>query len=242
MAAARLAVLRALWKPINVIPRLTVKDIRDIDFISLRKQGFDSIVFDKDNCLTLPHKDTIIPALHSSLQLCKATFTPDRVLIVSNSSGTPSEDPGYIEAESVQRQLGCRVLRHNHKKPSRRCAKEIVDYFTGLDDIEKHPSRVNPGVSSPLSSEVQQQRQPKIILVGDRIMTDILLANEMGAYGIYTTRLWEREALFLRFIERSYLFLVTRWLAFREKRREKKLPSIDRGPTEVGASTNRAWP
>jgi Mitochondrial PGP phosphatase len=65
--------------------------------------------------------------------------------------------------------------------------------------------------------------KPKLIVIGDRIMTDILLANEMGAYGIWTTRLWQREALILRFLERSYLFLVTTWLAFISERRKRRL-------------------
>lgn len=58
-------------------------------------------------------------------------------------------------------------------------------------------------------------------------MTDILLANEMGAYGIWTTRLWQREALILRFVERSYLFLVTKWLGFISERRKKRLRLSD---------------
>jgi len=53
-------------------------------------------------------------------------------------------------------------------------------------------------------------------------MTDVLLANEMGAYAIWTTRLWQRDALLLRFIERSYLFLVTTWLDFVAKRRKRR--------------------
>ena len=64
-------------------------------------------------------------------------------------------------------------------------------------------------------------------MIGDRLMTDILLANEMGAYGIWTTRLWQREALILRFVERSYLFLVTRWLGFISERRRRRLRLSD---------------
>jgi hypothetical protein len=60
-------------------------------------------------------------------------------------------------------------------------------------------------------------------------MTDILLANEMGAYGIWTTRVWQREALILRFIERSYLSLVTRWLSFISQRRKRQLRLLEAG-------------
>lgn len=170
------------------------------------------------------------------MKLCKATFTPQRVLIVSNSSGTPTEDPGYIEAESVQRQLGCYVLRHVYKKPSKRCANEILDYFASLPPAVQHPIHLDLGIS-------QAPTAPKVIVVGDRIMTDMLLANEMGAYGIWTTRLWKREALVLRFIERSYLFLVTRWLSFREKRKlrlieEQKRLAKEEEPGDTGAPSS----
>jgi hypothetical protein len=60
----------------------------------------------------------------------------------------------------------------------------------------------------------QANPNPRLVVVGDRLMTDVLLANDMGAYSIWTTRLWEREALLLRFIERAYLVSVRSALFF----------------------------
>jgi phosphatidylglycerophosphatase GEP4 len=137
-----------------------------------------------------------VPLLSPAFSQALKVFTPQRVLVVSNSSGTASEDPGFIEAQSVERELKCHVLRHNHKKPTKACASEIAVYFTRLS---ANSSGSYPG--------------PRIVLIGDRLLTDMLLANEMGAYGIWTTRLWEREAMLLRAFERGLLSLVSGWRA-----------------------------
>lgn len=134
-----------------------------------------------------------MPLLSPAFSQALKVFTPQRVLVVSNSSGTVSEDPGFIEAQSVERELKCHVLRHNHKKPTKACASEIAVYFT------RFSSGSGPG--------------PRIVLIGDRLLTDILLANEIGAYGIWTTRLWEREAMLLRAFERGLLAVVRGWRA-----------------------------
>jgi phosphatidylglycerophosphatase GEP4 len=143
---------------------------------------------------TLPHEDKLVPILSPAFSQALKVFTPQRVVIVSNSSGTTSEDPGFIEAQSVERELRCHVLRHNHKKPTKACASEIAIYFTHLSAASSAPGL-------------------QLVLIGDRLLTDMLLANEMGAYGIWTTHLWEREALLLRAFERGLLAVVRGWRA-----------------------------
>ena len=129
-----------------------------------------------------------------------ALFPAHHVLVVSNSAGSYGDDVDWIEADAVERAFTStspvHVLRHRHKKPSRRCASEIWDYF---DKVKQWRHG--------------QTERPRLVFVGDRIMTDILLANEMGAYSILTTRLWKRnDVLFLRYIESAFLATVRAWL------------------------------
>lgn len=56
------------------------------------------------------------------------------------------------------------VFSHRTKKPG--CGGEIMDYF------RKHPET---GVTSP----------SQIAIVGDRLTTDMMLANTMGSRGIW---------------------------------------------------------
>lgn len=56
------------------------------------------------------------------------------------------------------------VLSHQTKKPG--CGSEIMEYF------QKHPET---GVTSP----------SQIAVVGDRLTTDMMLANMMGSYGVW---------------------------------------------------------
>lgn len=56
------------------------------------------------------------------------------------------------------------VLSHKTKKPG--CGAEIMEYF------RNHPET---GVTSP----------SQIAVVGDRLSTDIMLANLMGSYGLW---------------------------------------------------------
>lgn len=55
---------------------------------------------------------------------------------------------------------------------------------------------------------------PKFIVVGDRLFTDVLMANRFGpskALAVWTTGLWVKEALILRRLERTFLDLVLKY-------------------------------
>ncbi|KAG9125379.1 hypothetical protein FRC07_007826 [Ceratobasidium sp. 392] len=58
--------LRALVKPGLLVPGIKVDTIARLDFAALRKAGYTGAVFDRDNCLTIPHKDTLVPELAAS--------------------------------------------------------------------------------------------------------------------------------------------------------------------------------
>lgn len=86
------------------------------------------------------------------------------MLIVSNTAGATSWDRDGKLASEVQRATGVPVLAHRAKKPG--CGHEIMAYF------KDHPEA---GVTSP----------SQIAVVGDRLATDMMLANQMGSYGVW---------------------------------------------------------
>ena len=64
----------------------------------------------------------------------------------------------------LQASTGVHVLRHDHKKPG--CGSEIMEHFRKATD-----------------SKVTKPSQ--IAIVGDRLFTDVLMANMMGAWSVW---------------------------------------------------------
>ncbi|EUC61801.1 PGP phosphatase [Rhizoctonia solani AG-3 Rhs1AP] len=146
--------LRALLRPRLLVPGIKVDTIARLDFPALKRAGYTGVVFDRDNCLTIPHCDTLVPELTDAWTRCKSTFGKDNMLIVSNSAGS-SDDPLGIQAESLAYNLQVPVFRHKYKKPA--CGEEIIRYF-------RH----------------KQLQAPRLLIIGDRLLTDVLLRNLVG--------------------------------------------------------------
>jgi phosphatidylglycerophosphatase GEP4 len=121
---------------------------------------------------------------------------------------------------------GAPVLRHKAFKPAYSCINAVRDYFSSL--------------RFPIRDE-------ELIIVGDRIFTDVVMANRMrgnkhsqgllkmavtcgyedgGAVGkekdaakdrprgplaVWTTDVWEREAMAMRWCEKKLVDAVRRW-------------------------------
>jgi len=137
-------------------------------------------------------------------------------VIVSNSAGT-RDDPAGIEAESVSHHLGVPVLFHSKKKPS--CEDVITRYFASLP-AEYPPVEAIPSTTPLPPHPISTIPPSKLIIVGDRLLTDVLLANKLRALPIWTTSLWRRELMGIRAIEIGFLNLVLRFRRWRAK--EKK--------------------
>ena len=90
-----------------------------------------------------------------AVERCKAAFG-NNVAVLSNCVGCEEHYKGATEEfEGIS---GLRVIRHSIKKPD--C----------IDSVYKHfGDKINPN---------------KIVMVGDRLTTDILMANRHGMYGV----------------------------------------------------------
>jgi len=218
------ASLKSLSAPRSLLPALHVRDIRCIDWKELRRNGFVGVVIDKDNCITKPYHDQLIPELEHAWRSCLSTFGNLRVLLVSNSAGT-ADDPALIQAESVARHLGVPVLVHATKKPGQQVVRAIEQYFTM--DRRRVPVIYPP---SQFTFEPLMNRSDplKLVVIGDRVTTDIILASRLQAhlqrkqatsasaesnpvYSVLTQEIWQKEKLgtrFMRWAENRALTLV----------------------------------
>jgi phosphatidylglycerophosphatase GEP4 len=122
-----------------------------------------AVVLDKDNCFAVPYENNVHGPYKSKFEELRAEYPGSRLLIVSNSTGTAS-DKHYAEADLLERNTGVKVLHHSTKKPG--CHGEIMSYFRGASDAD---------VSSP----------SQVAVVGDRLFTDVMMANMMGSYGVW---------------------------------------------------------
>jgi len=164
--------LRLLYNPALCLPHHTVSSFNDLPIPlsrafangeSTEKVDIRAVVLDKDNCFAVPDTDHVYPAYQKHFESLRAAYPGARLLIVSNSAGT-SSDPGGKEADVLERNTGVRVLRHSTKKPG--CGSQVLDYF-----------RMNP--------EAKVTSASQIAVVGDRLFTDVMLANMMGSYGFW---------------------------------------------------------
>lgn len=166
------------------LPHISVKDIRWIDWVELKKKGFRGVVFDKDNTLTVPYSLSLWPPIESSLDICKSVFG-DNVAVFSNSAGLYQYDPDGSKARALQEAIGIHVVRHGAKKPGG-SAEDIEKYF---------------GCSASL-----------LIMVGDRHFTDMVYGNRNGFLTILTAPLsLVEEPFIVKQVRKLEASLVNYW-------------------------------
>ncbi|KAK1007576.1 hypothetical protein LTR54_006302 [Friedmanniomyces endolithicus] len=170
--SASINVLRLLANPTLCLPHYTVSTFDQLPVplsTGFTKYGTEkgpdirAVVLDKDNCFAVPRQNTIYPAYSAKFDELREAYPGSRLLIVSNSTGT-SSDKGYEEADLLERNAGVKVLRHTTKKPG--CHAEIMSHFRNAPDT---------GVTVP----------SQVAIVGDRLFTDVLMANIMGSHSIW---------------------------------------------------------
>ncbi|KAF2011227.1 HAD-superfamily phosphatase [Aaosphaeria arxii CBS 175.79] len=148
-----------------------------------------AIVLDKDNCFAVPHTNEVHPPYKERFQELRRAYPGSKLLIVSNTAGTDS-DKNLKEAAILEENTGVKVLQHSTKKPG--CKAEVFEWFKKNSDS---------GVTSP----------SQIAVVGDRLFTDVMMANLMGGYGFWIKDgVIERKSFFARMEDRLSDFLYRR--------------------------------
>lgn len=123
------------------------------------------------------------------------------------------------QADAVSHSLGVPVLRHRSLKPSYKCIRDIQAYFASL--------------TPPVQLD-------EVAVVGDRVFTDVIMANRMrgrsvsvrtgeeaGSFAvlplaIHTTGLWKRESRTVRWAENVMVRMVERWAVDEESAKAKR--------------------
>ena len=188
---ALIATARTLIRrPGLLVPHVAVSNVDALDFDALRAAGVASIIFDKDNTLTAPYVDTAHVDVSDAITRAKDAFGADNCIVLSNSAGSGDDAPDYNAAKACEAALGLRVARHPEaQKPQ--CLSNVV-------------------ASLPASDA------STVAVVGDRLATDVLAANQCGALSVHTRPLDTKGdnpvAAFSRFLENRLLLPLLRRL------------------------------
>ncbi|GAB7351147.1 hypothetical protein MBLNU459_g1602t1 [Dothideomycetes sp. NU459] len=195
--SATLNVFRLIRDPSLCLPHHTVPTFNHLPiplsraFVSPngeKKVDIRAVVLDKDNCFAIPKENEVHKPYTERFEELRRAYPGSRLLIVSNSAGTLS-DPTGKEADLLESNTGVKVLRHSTKKPG--CHADVLTYFRNAPDS---------GVTSA----------SQIAIVGDRLFTDVMMANMMGSYGIWIKDgAVEDKSLFVR-LEKTFAGFLSR--------------------------------
>lgn len=165
--SATLNVFKLLLWPQMAKPHVTYENFLQMP-IPLNSR-IKAVVLDKDNCISRDQDDKVYHEYVEHLEALKTYYTPEALLIVSNSAGT-ADDIDRVQANRIEENCGIHVLDHQTKKPG--CHQQILDHF------------ISKGIVSDAT---------EVAIVGDRLFTDVLMANMMGSYGVWLSEGVERS-------------------------------------------------
>ena len=166
-----------------VTPHFHAVSVASIDFEAMRRAGCRAVVLDKDNTITPPlSRAPPPPPMRDAIRRAQAAFGYENVVVLSNSVGLESfpgydadEADGAAEADAggpgpdgrpppstppdgvpeAEERLGLRVLRHAFRKPAGAAGELEASLGTGV-------------------------RADEMLVVGDRVMTDVLFGRRQG--------------------------------------------------------------
>ncbi|RYP68371.1 hypothetical protein DL769_005525 [Monosporascus sp. CRB-8-3] len=187
-----LNVFRLLAKPSLCLSHATVPTFGDLPSPlenafenSPKKPMIKAVVVDKDDCFAYPDTSGIHPPYLKE-------YPGHKLLIVSNTAGATTYDrDGKLKTE-LETTTGASILSHRVKKPG--CKDEIMAYF------ESHP-------------ETRVTHPSQLAIIGDRLATDMMLANMMGSWSIWIRdgiKPLSQKSIFARVEHRIGPFLMAR--------------------------------
>ncbi|KAI4163449.1 MAG: hypothetical protein LQ342_002956 [Letrouitia transgressa] len=165
--SASLNVFKLLRYPGLCIPHATVSTFNDLPIPLSKAFGefrpdIRAVILDKDNCFARPKQNSIyVPYKH--FRSLREVYPHPHLLIVSNSAGT-DDDIDKLEASALSEATGVPVFHHSTKKPG--CGSSVLEYIRNV-----------PG-SRVISAD-------QIAVIGDRLFTDIMMANLIGCWAIW---------------------------------------------------------
>lgn len=164
---------RVLISPTLSLPQATISHFSQLPVpigtaIPRRADGatvdIRAVVLDKDNCFAVPNTNEIDVSCRAKYAELRKAYPGNKLLIVSNSAGAMSTSGAEASAVALENATKTAVLRHVVKKPG--CGDEILRFFK--DD---------PSTAITHAGQVA--------VIGDRVFTDVVLANMMGAHAIW---------------------------------------------------------
>lgn len=151
--------LRIVYNPRICIPQLAVPTLNELPVPI--NPNIKAVVLDKDNCFAYPRENHVWYAYSKKWSDLKKAYPGAALLVVSNTAGS-NDDIDYKQAQLLEKELGVAVLRHSVKKPG--CGQEIMNYFYENKVVESND---------------------QVAVVGDRLLTDVMMANLIGSYGVW---------------------------------------------------------
>ncbi|KAJ1329669.1 phosphatidylglycerophosphatase GEP4 [Microdochium nivale] len=195
-----LNVFKLIAKPSLCMPHATVATFSDIP-VPLEKAfetergrtaNIRAVVLDKDDCFAYPDTNQIHPPYLERFRQLQKEFPGHKLVIVSNTAGALTYDRDAALARELEAVTGVTVLSHEVKKPG--CGDEVMAHFA------RHPEA---GVTHP----------SQVAVVGDRLATDMMLANMMGSWGLWIqqgVKPMSEKGIFSRLEQRLESFLRSR--------------------------------
>lgn len=183
LPALRLTLAYALHDPSSLLPHQTVPTLlwlplpigSSLPSLPGRdtKPTIRALVLDKDNTLCPPRSTYLHQSYLNKIEKIKSSaefsHNPHSVIIVSNTAGSSSAPAHESEAKLLEAELGLTVLRQQPGRKKPFCGPDLLEYF------KKH------GVTEDAA---------EIVVVGDRLATDVLLAREMGSWSVWCRDGW----------------------------------------------------
>ena len=186
--ALRLTLAYTLGEPSCLLPHRTIPTLLPLPLpigpwlplhnTTGKRPRIRALVLDKDNTLCPPETANLHQAYINKLDKIKKSgefsYSPHSIIIVSNTAGSSSKPEHEAEAKLLEKELGIPVLRQHPERKKPFCGPDILKYFQD-NGVTEDPK--------------------EIVVLGDRLATDVLLAREMGSWSVWTRDGWRNPEI-----------------------------------------------